>query len=226
MQQDKSTSGRPGRQERDGEETPERLCAVTRRVCEPALLLRFVAAPDGRIVPDIAGKLPGRGVWLTATRATVLQAVRQKAFARSLKREVTADVALADLVGDLMLKSIVASLAMANKAGLVFSGFSKVERTLERGPAFALLHALDGAEDGKRKLDQKFVHILREAGVPEVERAARTVRFLTSQELSLAIGRTNVVHAGLLVGGASTTFLSQADRLLRYRLGVTATMAA
>ena len=223
MQQDTSMSGR---KEHSDDEGPERLCAVTRRACDPALLLRFVAAPDGRIVPDIASKLPGRGVWLTATRNTVVQAIRQKAFARSLKREVTADESLAELEGTLMLKRVIDSLSMTNKAGSAFNGFAKIDRALERGKVFALLHASDGAEDGTRKLDQKFAHILREGGVPEADRAGRTVRFLTSQELSLAMGRTNVVHAGLLVGGASRIFLSEADRLLRYRLGVTVTMAA
>ena len=121
---------------------------------------------------------------------------------------------------------MIESLAMTNKAGLALSGFAKIDRKLERGAVFALLHASDGADDGIRKLDQKFVHILREAGVPESDRARRTVRFLTSQELTLAIGRTNVIHAGLLVGGASRTFLSEAERLLRYRLGTTAVLAA
>ena len=222
MQQDNSTSGR---EEHRDTEAPERTCAVTRRACDQDLLLCFVAAPDGAIVPDLARKLPGRAVWLTPTRQVVLQAIRQKAFARSLKREVSAPESLADLVGDLMLRRTIEFLALSNKAGLVVTGFAKIDRSLDRGTLFALLHAADGADDGIRKLDQKFVHVLREAGVPEAERGRRTVRFLTIQELSLAIGRTNVVHAGLLVGGASRTFLSEAERLLRYRLGVTAVRA-
>ena len=223
MSQDTSTSDRA---EQRGEEGPERLCAVTRRTSDPALLLRFVAAPDGKVVPDLAGKLPGRGVWLTATRATVLQGIRQKVFARHLKREVTADDKLADLVGDLMLKRVLETLALSNKAGLAICGFAKVDRALDKGRLLALVHACDGAEDGVRKLDQKFVHVLREAGIAEEARARRTVRFLTGQELSLAFGRANVVHAGLIAGGVSKTFLSEAERLLRYRLGVTASLAA
>ena len=222
MQQDNSTSDRGAHH---GEEGTERLCAVTRRHCEPELLLRFVSGPDGSVVPDLARKLPGRGVWLTGTRATVLQAVRQKIFARSFKREVITSDQLADLVGDLMLKRVLEYLALANKAGLAISGFAKVDRALDKGQVYALLQAADGAGDGIRKLDQKFVHVLREAGVPEGDRGRRTVRFLTIQELSLAIGRSNVVHAGLLVGGTSKTFLTEAERLLRYRLGATAISA-
>ena len=218
MEQDQGSSDRGVPR---GEEASTRLCAVTRRVCDPDRLVRFVAGPEGQIVPDIAAKLPGRGVWLTATRAIVLQAVRQKTFARALKREVMADERLPDLVGELMLERVIARLAMTNKAGLVAAGFTKVDRGLERGLVFALLHASDGAADGIRKLDQKFVHILRELGVAEADRDRRTVRFLTSEELSLAMGRANVVHAGLLVGGASKAFLSEAERLLRYRLGMT-----
>jgi uncharacterized protein len=222
MQQDNSTQDRGIRR---GEEGPERLCAVTRRACDPELLLRFVSGPDGAVVPDLARKLPGRGIWLTATRSTVLQAVRQKIFARSFKREVIASDQLADLVGELMLKRVLEYLALANKAGLAVSGFAKVDRALDKGRIHALLQASDGAGDGIRKLDQKFVHVLREADVPETGRDRRTVRFLTIEELSLAIGRSNVVHAGLLVGGTSKTFLIEAERLLRYRLGVTALSA-
>lgn len=206
-----------------GAQASQRTCAVTRRACDPEDLLRFVYGPDGTVVPDLARKLPGRGIWLTPTRAVVLQAVRQKAFARASRREVIVSERLADLVGDLMLKRVLDYLALANKAGLVLAGFDKVDRALDKGRIHALLQAADGAEDGIRKLDQKFVHVLREAGVAEGARERRTVRFLTNAELSLAIGRTNVVHAGLLVGGASKAFLTEAERLLRYRLGVTAT---
>lgn len=221
MSPDTSTTDRTALLEREGrdEQRPERLCAVTRQSGDPAHLLRFVAAPDGAVVPDLAGKLPGRGVWLTGSRQVVLQGIRQKVFARSLKKDVRADEKLADLVGDLMLRRIGETLALCNKAGLAICGFAKVERALEEGKLFALLHAADGAEDGIRKLDQKFVHVLREAGVPEDQRERRTVRFLSGQELSLAFGRANVVHAGLLAGGVSRTFLAEADRFLRYRLG-------
>jgi ribosomal protein L7Ae-like RNA K-turn-binding protein len=156
----------------------------------------------------------------------VLQAVRQKVFTRSLKRETQADETLADLVGDLLLARVIQKLAMANKAGLVVSGAAKVERAIERGRAFAVLHACDAAKDGMRKIDQKLAHFLADTGVAESERAGRVVGFLTSAELSLAIGRPNVVHAALSSGGASRSFLAEAERLLGYRLGVTANTKA
>lgn len=201
-----------------GEEAESRLCAVTRVARTPDELIRFVADPEGRIVPDLARKLPGRGVWLTATRSTILQAVRQKAFARSLKTDVTAGAEIADLITDLMLRRVLDYLGLANKAGLAMSGFTQVERALERDRVYAILHAADGAPDGARKLDQKFEHVLNDKGIKPGEQSRRMVRFLTSAELSLAFGRSNVVHAALAAGGASRKFLKEAERLLHYRL--------
>jgi hypothetical protein len=210
---------------REGE-SPERLCAVTRAARPQSELIRFVVDPEGRIVPDLARKLPGRGVWVTGTRECVIQAVRAKAFQRSLKQEVRAGIDLADQVGELMLKRVVEHLALANKAGLAVAGTSKVERALERGRVHLLLHALEAAQDGARKLDQKFRHLLRDQGAPEAEHERRIVRFLTGDELSLAMGRPNVVHAALAAGGAARKFLDEVERLLRYRLGRTTGVAA
>jgi predicted RNA-binding protein YlxR (DUF448 family) len=208
------------------EQAHERTCAVTRREAAPDSLIRFVATPDGVVVPDLGNRLPGRGVWLTPTREVVLQAVRQKAFQRSLKREVTAGSELADLVGALMLKRAVDHLALANKAGLVTSGATRVESAIEHGRVLALVHACDGADDGIRKLDQKFKGSLRDQGLDSQAVEARIVRILTVAELSLAIGRPNVVHAAVANGGAGRRFLLDAQRVLRYRLGDAASAAA
>jgi hypothetical protein len=212
-------TGKHGRARVRDEEERTRTCALTRRSAEPGELIRFVADPNGGIVPDLALRLPGRGVWLTPTSGAVRQAVRQNVFGRALKREVTAAPELPDIVGELLLKRTIDHLALANKAGLAVAGFARVESAIESGGLFVLLHACDGAEDGRRKLDGKFNHMLGDKGVRAEEKAKRIVAFLTSAELSLAMGRPNVVHAGLNAGGASRKFLTEARRLLRYRLG-------
>lgn len=197
----------------------ERTCALTRQPLTPEDGLRFVAGPDGSIVPDLARRLPGRGVWLTCTRATVTEAARKGAFQRSLKRPVTVPEGLAELIEQLLVRRVVEALSLANKAGLVTTGFTKVEIAVQRGDCEFLVHASDAAADGVEKLDRKLASRLANDGPTGQKRAAGTqvVDCLSSAELSLAIGRSNVVHAALSRGGAATRFSREAERLRRYR---------
>ncbi|MFN0219403.1 MAG: RNA-binding protein [Hyphomicrobium sp.] len=191
---------------------PERQCAVTRALLSPEELIRFALSPDGAIIADLEGRLPGRGVWLTANRATVEKAVITKAFARSLKQQVVAPSDLAARVEALMLRRISGTLSLANKAGLVVAGFQQVDSCLEKGGVAALLHGSDAAADGRGKLDRKFQAIQRERGAP-----SPIVDLLTSSEMSLAMGRPSVVHAALIPGGLTARFLRAAGRVERYR---------
>jgi predicted RNA-binding protein YlxR (DUF448 family) len=192
----------------------ERTCALTRTPLTPDDGLRFVASPDGVIVPDLGRRLPGRGVWLTLSRDAVAEAARKGAFPRSLKRPITVPDGLADLIEQLLIKRAVEALSLANKAGLVTTGFTKVEIAVQKGACAYLLHASDAAADGVEKLDRKFV-----AGFANDRNGAREyiLDSLSSAELSLAIGRSNVVHAALARGGAATKFSQEAERLRRYR---------
>ena len=194
-----------------------RRCIVTRSELSPDDLIRFVADPSGRIVPDIARKLPGRGVWVTGERSAIEAAVKANAFAKSLKRQVMVPPDLPQIIDALFVRRLLNALSLANKAGLVSTGAEKVEKLLDSGRAVALLHGSDGTSEGRRKLDRKFTAIQRGKGQP-----ARVVDWLTIEELSLAMGRSNVVHAGLIQGGATKRFLSEAERLRRYRSGLSA----
>jgi predicted RNA-binding protein YlxR (DUF448 family) len=199
---------------------PLRLCAVSRVQMPPEELIRFVAGPDLAIVPDLARRLPGRGVWVGATRDTVAEAVRRKVFARSLKKNVSVPADLADLVERLLRKRLAEAVSIANKAGLLVVGFAKVAQSIEAGRAIALMHAVDAAADGVDKLDRKFKALGRDAGAP-----ATIVRELAGTELSLAFGRPNVIHAAAAEGGASRRLIEEARRLGRYRLGPAQTVA-
>ena len=192
----------------------ERTCALTRNPLTPDSGLRFVAGPDGVIVPDLGRRLPGRGVWLTCSRTVVAEAARKGAFQRSLKRPVTVPDGLADLIEQLLVKRAVEALSLANKAGLVTTGFTKVEIAVQRGNCAYLVHASDAAADGVEKLDRKFT-----AGFANGRNNANEhiLDCLLSAELSLAMGRSNVVHAALARGGAATRFSREAGRLRRYR---------
>lgn len=191
-----------------------RLCAATRVERNLDELIRFVAGPDGEIVPDLARKLPGRGVWVTADRVSVAAAVQGKAFSRSLKRPVSAAADLPERVEKLMLKRLEQALALANKAGCIVFGFAQVDSELDKGQIELLVHGSDAAEGGRDKLDRKFQAIGRAES-----RAAPIVTLLTIEQISLAMGRSNVVHAGLIQGGATDRVSSEAERVMRYRAG-------
>jgi uncharacterized protein len=190
-----------------------RQCALSRATKPPEELIRFVAGPDGTVTPDLARRLPGRGVWIDATHQAVAASVRQKIFARSLKRQVSVAPDLADQVDRLLARRVAEALSLANKAGRVVTGFTKVEETIGRGGAVALLHAADAAADGVEKLDRKFNALAAAGGSP-----ADVIRELTGAEMSLAMGRPNVIHAAAAEGGATRRLIEEARRLRRYRL--------
>lgn len=197
----------------------ERMCVVTRQVKPVDELIRFVVAPDGAAVPDLKRKLPGRGLWVTANHGAVAEAAKRGLFSRGFKKNVKAAPSLADDTERLLVRGVVEALAMAAKASLVVAGFGKVEDALDRHQAMALLHASDGAEDGIRKLDAKLMAANRQipAGDGEMTKIP-VISALTSAELDLALGRSNVIHAAVLAGPAGKTFLSRSQILVRYRM--------
>ena len=192
----------------------ERMCVLTREVRPVADLIRFVVGPDGAAVPDLKSKLPGRGVWVTATRDALAEAVKRKALVRGFKREVRLNADLVTQTGQLLEQAVLDSLAMAGKAGLVANGFGKTEAALadEDKRIIGLIHAADAALDGVRKLGAALRR--RDSG----DQVA-VITSLTTVQLDLALGRPNVVHAALLGGPASDTFLARLRRLERFRSG-------
>ncbi len=195
-----------------------RMCVVTRQVCPIDDLIRFVVAPSGEVVPDLKRKLPGRGLWVTASRVTVAEAVRRKLFGRGFRREVRLTPELAADTERLLVRGAVEALAMAAKAGQVVAGFAKVEEAIEQRRAAALIHAADGAADGIRKLDARLASHNRQAGETTGRPAdVPIIAALSSAELDLALGRANVIHAAVLAGPAAKAFLSRSRILVRYR---------
>jgi hypothetical protein len=200
---------------RTGKSATIRMCAVSREVRPIDELIRFVVAPSGEVVPDLKRKLPGRGLWIGASRRTVAEAVRRHHFSRGFKRDVRVAATLPADTEALLERSCTEALAMAAKAGQVVSGYAKVEGLLEQGSAEALIHASDGAADGIRKLDA--IAGQRSRNIGDSHRLP-IVTALTSAQLDLALGRSNVIHAALLAGPASKTFLSRCQILVRYRM--------
>ena len=189
----------------------ERLCIVTREVKPVSEMIRFVIGPDQHVVPDLRRRLPGRGVWVTATRTAVAEAVKRRAYARGFKADVGVAPDLADEVERLLERSALDALSMVRKAGRAALGFAQVERALASEPVVALLHAADAGREGVRKLAAARSRLGEKAeDVPVMDQ-------FTAAQLDLAFGRPNVVHAALLAGSASDGFLARYRNLERFR---------
>jgi len=192
----------------------ERTCALTRDAKPVSEMIRFVLGPAGEAVPDVKRKLPGRGIWITASRAAIEEAVKRNVFARGFKRDVRVARDLAAEVELLLERAALDALAMAAKAGAVVGGFAKVEAAIDRDEVLALIHASDASAQGKRKLDAA-LHRKRD----EKPRKIAVIGTFIGSQLDLALNRPNVVHAALLAGPGSETFLARVMRLERFRTG-------
>ena len=188
----------------------ERFCVATRAVRPVEHMIRFVIAPNGEAVADLKQNLPGRGVWVTATRSALDRALKANAFARGFRRDVRLAGDLVPRTERLLENAALDALAVARKAGLVAMGFAQVETALKREAVIALLHAAEAAPDGVKKFDSALKQSRQ-------SRSVRIIRILTTGQLDLALGRPNVIHAALLAGRASETFMARLRRLEQFR---------
>jgi len=182
----------------------ERMCIVTRACLDEAELIRFVRGPAGDAVPDLARKLPGRGVWVSASQAVLAEACRKNLFSRGFGEATVADPGLPVLVGGLLRKAALSYMSLAKKAGEAVSGFMKVEELLGRERARILIHAREAAVDGCRKLDK--------LASPQVEKTG----LFQLDELDLAFGRSNVIHAAVAKGRLAEKLLAAIRRIEIY----------
>ncbi|WP_138466458.1 RNA-binding protein [Poseidonocella sp. HB161398] len=183
---------------------PERRCLATGASGPKAGLVRFVAGPGGEVVPDLAEKLPGRGMWVAADRAAIELAVKKKLFSRAAKCQLQAPADLPAMVEAGLAQRLVTLVALARKAGGAVAGYEKVKAWLDNGEAVVLLQACDGSERGKSKL--------RPPNGPDT-----LISVLSGAELGLAFGRENVVHGALAAGGLARRVVEEASRLAGLR---------
>jgi predicted RNA-binding protein YlxR (DUF448 family) len=180
-------------------EDPERRCVVTGEVQPKAGLIRFVLSPEGIVAPDLANKLPGRGIWISADRGLIEKAVAKGLFARAARRPATVPEGLADMVEAGLARRVVELISLDRKAAKAVCGFEKVKEWLAEGRAKVLLQASDGSDRGKGKL-----------WTPE---GGRWFGCLTANELGLAFGRDSVIHAALAAGGLAKRVVEEAAKL-------------
>jgi hypothetical protein len=186
----------------------ERRDVVSGETWEESALIRFVLAPDGTVTPDLARKLPGRGVWVAADRASVETAARKGHFARSAKTKAKAPPDLADQVEMLLQRRVLDGLGLARRAGQLISGFEKVSAALTSGQAAWLIEAADGAPDGRRKIF---------AALRRSPRPVGQVGLFSSAELGLALGLENVIHTAFLAGRTADRWALEVRRLAGFR---------
>lgn len=178
---------------------PERKCIATGEVSPKGGLIRFVVGPEGQLVPDLAQKLPGRGIWVSADRAAIEKAAAKGLFARAAKAPVKAPDGLADLVEALMVRRIQDLIGLARKGGSAVAGFEKVKDWLSKDYAEVLIQASDGSGRGKSKLS--------------TPQGGSFIGWLTADELGFAFGRQTVIHVALAAGGLASRVVEEAARL-------------
>ncbi|MDD3836411.1 MAG: RNA-binding protein [Phenylobacterium sp.] len=186
----------------------ERRDIVSGHPMDEDRLIRFVAGPDGTVVPDLGRKLPGRGIWVAADRAAVEQAVKKNAFSRSAKTRLAPPADLADQVEALLSRRVLDGLGLARRAGALISGFEKTAAAIRSGRARWLVEATDGAEDGRRKL----LALTRKVPQPP-----EVLGIFTSEQLGLALGLENVIHTAFLAGRVAERWTVDVRRLSGFR---------
>ena len=197
------------RRDAGGSRSRERRCIVTREALPESRLVRFVVGPENEIVPDLAAKLPGRGIWVSANRETLERAVKKNLFSKAAKANVHAADDLPARVEALLLARMQEHLGLARRSGALVLGFDSVVRALggRRKPAM-LIEARDGAEDGRRK-------VLAAARAQGVE--PKIIDVLSNTELSMALGRETVIHGALFPGPLADRLALDAERLEGFR---------
>ena len=188
---------------------------ISSKVCSgPDELIRFVVGPDRAVVPDLKRNLPGRGCWVTADRDHVDKAAKKGLFGRAFKAQVTVPADLGGMVDLLLARAALGALGLARKAGALALGATKVEASVRSGAALLVLHATEASADGLRKIAQAR-RATAHAGGPEI----RAYKLFSEQELGLALGGTNVIHAAVLAGDAGRSAEKRMVALDRYRGG-------
>ncbi|MBN9885924.1 RNA-binding protein [Salipiger abyssi] len=194
-----------GGQDKDRADGPERRCIATGESQPASGLIRFVIGPENQVVPDLAGKLPGRGIWVASDRAALEKAAAKGLFARAAKQPVTVPDDLPGLIERMLARRVVELISLARKSGGAVAGYEKVKDWLGREDADVLIQAEDGSGRGKSKLS--------------TPQWGSYIGWLTADELGLAFGREKVIHAALGAGGLTKRVVEEAQRLKGLRVG-------
>ena len=178
----------------------ERTCLLTGTPLPKEKLIRFVIGPDGALCPDIAEKLGGRGVWLTANADVVAKALTSKIWHRGFKKTPTIAPNFVENLEHLLKDRCLHLLGLANRAGCVVFGFEKIKDATTGGDLFALVQATDGSAAEEERLQS-------------LAKNLPVVKALSAAELGQILGRETCVHLALKQSKLSQTVWDELCRL-------------
>ncbi|MBL8628108.1 MAG: RNA-binding protein [Rhodospirillaceae bacterium] len=181
------------------EDETVRQCLASGETHPITVMVRFVVGPEDTVVADVAGRLPGRGLWLSAKRDMIETAAAKRLFSKAAHRPVRVPENLADTVSELLKRRCLDTLGLARRAGLTAVGADKVRAQAQSGQTVVLIEAADGSK-GER---DKMVAAVRGAAVVDA---------FDRHDIGAALGREEAVHVGLANGGLTTVFLTEVAR--------------
>lgn len=192
-----------------GHKPKERKDIASGELMDPAYMIRLAAGPDGQIVADIFGKIPGRGFWVASDRESVEQAVAQKAFARAAKRKVIVPDKFADLIEMQLKTRVLGLIGMANRAGQLEFGFDKVKALVQDDQIAYRIEASDGSMDGRSK-----IRVIAKAIAREIEaKCPPVIACFDGMQLGKVIGREHSVHLAVKRGKLAKALKAELSRL-------------
>ena len=192
-----------------GHKSSLRRCLNSGEVKDPKQMVRFVLGPEGIVTPDVAGKLPGRGVWVSADAASLAGVIKSKAFVRGFKGKAKLEGDLAGLTAQLLGRRVLGLITMARKSGVIAMGFDQVQSMAREASTAFRIEASDGAADGRGKIRTLAKAINRELGLAD----PIVIGCFTAEQLGTALSRESVVHAAIKPGGLAATLRVEAQRL-------------
>ena len=192
-----------------GHKGKERKCLASGKVTDPSLMIRFVLSPDNVVTPDIMGKLPGRGAWVTADKDALAAVIKNKGFARSFKGKAIVPDDFISFTQDLLVRRVLGLITMARKSGHIHMGYDQVKTAAGEGTLAWRIEAKDGSEDGRSKIRTLSKAVAKELELP----LPKVMGCFTNAELSDALSREAAVHVGLPRGRMAKAFGLDAARL-------------
>jgi len=179
--------------DRRGHKPLKRRCLASGEVCDPVHMVRFVLDPEDVVTPDIQGKLPGRGVWVSSNRKSLEKVIAQKGFVQGFKGKAKVEGDLFDLTARLLERRVLGLITMARKASVIALGFDQVQ-SMAREAAIAIrIEASDGSKDGRSKIRTLAKAMNREQDLPD----PIVLGCFTADQIGQALGREAIVHAAV-----------------------------
>ena len=199
--------------DRRGHKPLERRCLASGETRDPAHMVRFVLNPDGVVTPDIQGKLPGRGVWVSSDRKSLEQVIALKSFARGFKGKARVEGDLVDLTERLLARRILGLITMARKAGVMAMGFDQVQSMAREAAIAFRIEASDGSKDGRSKIRTLAKAMNREQDLPD----PIVLGCFTADQIGQALARESIVHAAIRPSKLAKSMKLDVARLAGFR---------